>query len=595
MIKFWLPLMALLLLTACPAKEPLKTGTVAEAIAANQATSETAAATPLTLDKLAQHIQSKGLKIIENDLNAANYYAALTVTGENIPTAAGRCDKPSPLYYGLKALFGIDDSNEFLVSANVSSRGEDIVKNFPLLLVAHYDEGEDGYPQCVTRLYSQNITDYYRGDAGLSFDVQYTISRRNSKDVNTVSRLFDLTRRIATVSTPTGYAVTKLTGDEINSVAKDIDFALTAGFSIASSDSASGMVPKYEIGSDITDGFRLNLGRIADGAKGSSLTVRFTYKHSMLGRYNNAKKKTEYPSEPTTLLSLATGFGMNISGLVNNNQIPGVTRNDLISYSSGADQPRMSAACQSIKQYFSTDLPLSEDDQLVLRWAILKLFSQYDRNTDIRSEQCLANVDQFEPLNSEAQRLQRLNKRFYFVDTDFKKKQFRSKLKALVQKMSARARDLFDPQGFSLTSFNEDILPATEEEGLWNDYGELGVNKLFKMVETPTCMQAAVEEGVRNPHIVAVNFYMLDRQQRRNKPAAGYYNNKGRAIIPAVIMYDPDISGRRSKIQAVITDTYDKLRNKFSIPSTWPSQQDSGNCLHLQQVEASSVKVAEVQ
>lgn len=541
----------------------------------------------LTLDRLERMALSNSYSLLtQSGLGTANYYVALRVKGENIPTVVGACNQNvKALWQGLRQLVGIASNNEFLISATIKAKDQIIRKNMPILFVARYDPVDATGSKCVSWFNSKRITELFRSDASISFEVEYSIQSRNGTDVRTLEKLVGLVSASAGAFGVSTSIVSAWTTEDIKGIAKQIDVAASAGFTRSISTTSVATLPETGFGGR-KDRFELNIDQLVPSLVNSKVAIELDYQPSVIGEWNSSAKKVDYPTQPNTLLALVTAFEGNNSTInerLNGNGINGVTA---ISLRGVTSKDVMRIQCQNINDYFASKVPLSENDQLAIRWAILTLHSNYNSNIKIRSDSCISHSEDGTIQYSDQDRLRSLNPNFQFrvIPDQTSWYETLSRLRAKISGSRANkipSEEIFDVDKFELLVMDESILPIHPDgKSSWIGKGKEGVKNFLKLVQYPECSYVARTgpEMLADFTAAATNLRVLDSLSRgEHEPASGYYNKKIRLyVIPALLYLEQH--SIKPRLTKVIMGNISEVRIAAQIPETWPTDISKGQC-----------------
>ncbi|MGR5445570.1 hypothetical protein ACPV47_11760 [Vibrio jasicida] len=543
----------------------------------------------LTLDQLQNTSYTETSRNFgKYDLKTANHYVSLKVKGQSIPTGVGVCNEAvNGLWKGFKNFSGVTEDNEFLITSTIRAKGKEIRKDIPILFIGKYEpDGNEG-TRCVSWFNSTRITEFFRSDMSVAFDIEYSIYSKESTQVNTLSKILELVNKSSFGATSSIPVVSAWTNQGLKDIAESFELAISAGFTTSNSTTSTVTLPQRNF-DNYYDKFELDISKISPSLNNAKIAIELEYQKSVIGQWDFTTSKVVYPNDPFTLLSLVTSYTGNnssISEQLDSGAI-GVTPTSLGSLEGKDDLNKIRGECRKLNEHFSYKIPLSEDDHLVIMWAIMKEYSNYDYDAEIRNDRCFTETVKGSTQGSDIDRLKSLNPDFTFryIHTNAT---WNSTLKRIRAKMSSRVdmNEIFEVNNFEILVLDNTILPSPPEgKNSWASSGQVGAKNLLELVQYPECSFASIstETGKNDYSITATNLRVLDYYSRgKNKPQKGYFNQNENVqlyIIPAVIYFQPN--EKEPKIRKVILGNMRLIRHEANVPDTWPENISTGLCEH---------------
>lgn len=516
-----------------------------------------------TISELGSTYRTKAIDQIEN-WAPGTYYSNLSVTAESVPSAIGRCSKPSDLFNSMKLFFGINDVSEILITAKVIANGNTIIEKIPLLLVAYYDEGPNGLPYCVTNTFSGTLTPDFIVNSDLNLNIEYEISYANTKKINTANKIIDYGMTISSFVNmiPVGNLSTNL----IKPITDSVDYSLTNSFSSVSNDiMRSEFKTKVPIGSKRYDAFKINLGKSIKPEQVSlqnmAIKVEMNYVKTVFGLKLNNTDKYIYPNNPKQILNkVDSQNNNNIAFVVENNLYNGLSRSSLKSIDTNDEINEMLEACNAINSYISNILGLSELDTLIAKWAILKEYSNYDSNYRLRNDVCFTK--------KEIEQLYSLNVNYIFfspekISEDYVTETLNSLSQVIHRKISADK--MMSLNNFTLSIHSIELIEKTylpeelKNESTININGEEALNLLSKIIISPRCGSVTLKNRNSISSDIAFIFKLKS------------INNESK-FAPAVINFNQD------KVESIWILPTEILRSVKNVTNEWPEKFENPNC-----------------
>lgn len=527
-----------------------------------------------SITSLAKKYQTKPLTtILKEDWSPGTYYATLHSYSNDVPTAIGQCNQASPLFKGLKSLFGISEVSEIIVKAKIVQDGKVIIDQIPLLFVAHYERGENGFPYCVTKSFDGNLTPEFLVDPGLNFNIEYEILFANTKDFTTAQKVLGYVQTIATYANaaPVGQLAKSFSSDFSNK----LDDSLTASFSSVSKDVITQeLKAQVAYGETRNDGLSIALGQALhsvgeDSVKQSfSVNTELKYSRSVFGFEKSNGQCCTYPSSATRILSKKDAVNKaTIAVVIEQNIKPGINSEILKLVKDRSGLESIKQFCSALKNYLESEIELSDNDSLIARWAVMMEYSNYNDVLTIRHQKCFSN--------EEKEKLLKFNLKYRFrteedISAVNQKPFVTEEITKLYEVMHAvnkdKLEDNFDVENFVLKIDPENMvysktvkLESEEKEEIIFS-GKAGIKQMAKLFKGAFCGARSYE--VNKPDMAIV---------LRNRTS-----DDSRFLSPAAIIYDS--SSERRKIVSLWVLDADAIKDILRVSSSWPNEWNVKSC-----------------
>jgi len=356
-------------------------------------------------------------------LQDGDYYGRLEISSFGIVSGFEACFGADSLFESFKRGFGsllnVENANAFAITLDLKdSYGTSVLTSLPVLTVSR-EVGDSGGVECKVEGPAiqaagsgKPLTPFFRMDPRFELQPVFKIRALNSTDVGAVARLLDITNDVLSISGGGGQIVGILGRDKTRNLATTFDSALESALSQSSLDATGGIIKStFGIEEEVINGYRLNLAKyigLTDVTRYLDLSMNYVFSVA-----TSTRPPFSYTSNVHTLLSLNAPADNNtyssIFETLDSNKVPGFNPSQLRSLSPDETSVGiMRTACVSLKSYLGSNLNLSPNDELVIRWAALKQFTDYFDNIYVWQESCLTGGYLIPGRSGESERLEEL-------------------------------------------------------------------------------------------------------------------------------------------------------------------------------------------
>ncbi len=520
-------------------------------------------------ENLLKPFSSKPVDIVSN-WQPNSYYARLYVEPFGMVSGISKCQNASSFIKGLKEYFGIQNAVGFYFTVDISSQDKVIADNIVILSYLV----EDTNNKCETESLKGYLTPYFKVNPSLDIKVSYKIHYSEKNNIEVVKKLTERTNSIINYFAPKSVGV--LINEVFSPVIAPIDNAIQNSLNVIATDTLSTQFSlNTPVGQKRIDGSTLDFSPIfPEGenlSKGIGAKLNLVYYKSVIGL---GEDKVIYEDDPSQMLSSILDSkrdNLDVYSILQQDKVSGIVANTLKAFNKKEHKNYLADACRSIKNYSSTELGLTKDDSLALRWAILTEFTNYNDSLDIRSDACFRQ--------KELQNLIDLNRDYIFKEErELIPEQRATYTRDLMYKFAGSAvsdhlkdRKIFDMDNLSLYISLSDPLPNDIQEHLSDQYtisnknnliyyGEKAISKLQKILSRARC--ARISSVSPNNDLAFVG--KLDTIQSKPKYVLG-----GLRV---------DRYGNKNKIKTIYLVDKDLIDQFIRPYEKWPIGQSEGLC-----------------
>lgn len=388
-----------------------------------------------------------------------SYYARLHTESFGLQSGINKCKEMSSFIKGLKAYFGVSNATGFYVTVDIVNGHEKIADDI-LLLSYMVDDLNNESTNCSSESLKGYLTPYFKVNSSLDLKISYEIKYINSNNIDTIKNLQEKSNSILSYFSPKSVGL--LTSDMFEKVIGPIDESIEKSLNVVAKDTLnSHFTFNTPVGQTRVDRSTLDFGsilpeEISEGGK-IGVEVSLLYYKSVIGMGAQEVIYGDDPSQILTSINDNSNNNMDVFTALLNNKVEGVSANELKSFTTKSEKQYIEKSCKNIKKYSSSVLGLTREDSLIVRWAILTEFSNYNNNLDIRSDDCFKK--------DELVRLSTLNRYYIFRYYDEVMKVGRKKyVKDLMSDFGKSAilgakRDIYDSDKLILSIALSEPLP----------------------------------------------------------------------------------------------------------------------------------------
>ncbi len=314
-----------------------------------------------------------------------NYYSTIELSNSGIPTGKTNCGRSD--YYGIKKIFGIEEENNFILTASISTNGEKIYDNIPILVI----ERNDTDNTCSILAPSGYISQEFVNKKGITTQIDIKAANAEAINLTTLSKLLDA----ASTATPAA-AFSTIASTAGKPIARELEKLISESLRKIQKTGVSSTIstspPSGEV--NYRDKSILHVGALFGEAlqewADATITFSYAYSRTKLGSPARLDSTPVYPTSPDSLLSSQT------ISTDQNSTTPLLSALNIAPEEGyfyptirEATKESTKSACTHTKNMLNK-LVMTDDDKLITLWATLNKGVSYDNNPSIQSNDCMS-------------------------------------------------------------------------------------------------------------------------------------------------------------------------------------------------------------
>ncbi|CAM3455990.1 hypothetical protein [Thalassospira profundimaris] len=510
----------------------------------------------------------------QGNLETGSYYLALGVSEVDIPSSISTCKDRNSFAKFANSVAGVSNVGALAIVVDVKAKGQNLITEFPVYLLGIKDNPAPGENACFSQSHQGVITPYFRHGVNLNFDITYKIKYIGKTDVEVLQNIFKAATKIAKVSGSTGFAASSLAELLLSPATEVLDKAAGDAFS----DGQSADIATLQISRDPDaegvrkDAVKLSLNSVFPGLpSGAGVTVGLTYKRSLVGEYQIGEEgggRISYSTDAGTLVTSVydAKTDNSLDDVVSNGDKFFVKPEQIVAWNRVEDIPHLERFCRDVTSYLSNDLALTASDALVMRWAILTKYTNYNSYPVIQTPVCMTTPKHTQTSDSDLNKLIELDPKFRFAKTvsDINSL-IDKKVESIHHAMSASEEEFskyFDVDNFSMHTVSKGFLPES--------FRDISVSEGAEAIKTVQNLFfkgfCAAKQAGSIDTVRAIALFMRVNEKHNAEHPERMRDKKGNPIVPVLLHLD--LESEKFKSMYILDPHY---AHEFNISDRWPN------------------------
>ncbi len=396
-----------------------------------------------------------------------------------------------------------EDSASTALVARVRAPGESQFESIPLFETTV----SENPGTCTSHVVNRPITPFYIVDPGQSFEVNVSMKWSEDSNVTGAASLVEAANDILGLTGGSAKLISMVAADSVAKGAAKVDESIAKHWKQSNQNDNDGQISPYPprsiAWSDHRDGLSFKAAQVVAEWSGVKVAKDRVPAVDIIPEYLDSYFSIN-GSYMNTARILAKPIGIEDEQSLRNLLRVGLGGLNTVAARQISTAHAMRQFCTDLRQLLSSFL--TENDELVSRYAILALETTYMDSAELRNDQCLSS--------NEVKKLAELDPDFSVPQIDNREtresrdRAVQERMLPITRALRQQNRDAFnsllsDPETFTLHVINSDVFP-TREKGEWGGIGEAGIEQLMSLPMRSGCYEAPSEQSLNAILMIAL-------------------------------------------------------------------------------------------